>query len=122
MKTLYALALICLSVPAFADFDNYSMETGYRYDVGADFSFADDENTATIVAPATPKSEDYSLEPGLSLDDETAYQDENTATIVAPATPKSEDYPLELGLGLDNETAYQDDTVYPDAIPADIWF
>jgi hypothetical protein len=25
-------------------------------------------------------------------------------------------------LGLDNETAYQDDTVYPDAIPADIWF
>ena len=86
MKTLYALALICLSVPAFAselDFDglpqDYPTETGYLYDAGADFNFGD-ENTATIV----------------------------------PATPKSEDDPLELGLGMDDESFYQDDMVNPD--------
>jgi hypothetical protein len=95
MKTLYALALICLSVPAFAnelDLDgwpqDYATETGYRYDAGADFNFGD----------------------------------ENTAAIIEPATPQSEDYPLELGLGSDNHTAYQDDTVDLEAIQADVWF
>jgi hypothetical protein len=94
MKTLYALALICLSVPAFATElfgglpQNYPTETGYLYDAGADFNF----------------------------------DNENTATIIVPATPKSEDYPLELGLSTDNEWAYQDDTVDLDAIPADDWF
>jgi hypothetical protein len=79
MKILYALALICLSVPAFAieaDFDglphNYTTETGYFYDAGADFNFAD-ENTATITERANPKSEDYPLELGSGLEDEVTY-------------------------------------------------
>jgi hypothetical protein len=91
MKTLYALALICLSVPAFAselDFDglphDYAAQTGYFYDAGADFNFGD----------------------------------ENTATIIAPAMPNSEDYPLDLGWGLNDDSADQLDMIDLDAIPA----
>jgi hypothetical protein len=80
MKTLYALALICLSVPAFAselDFDglphDYATQTGYFYDAGADFNFGD-ENTATIIVPTMPKSEDYPLDLGLRLNDDWADQ------------------------------------------------
>jgi hypothetical protein len=79
MKILYALALICLSVPAFAiepDFDGLphvsTPNAGYFYDAGADFNFGD-ENTATITKRANPKSEDYLLELGSSLEDEVTY-------------------------------------------------
>jgi hypothetical protein len=95
MKTLYALALVCLSVPAFAnelDFDRlpqaeYPTETGYSYDMGTDF-YVSDENTATIMVPPAPKSEDYLLDLGLSRDIDSA----------------------------------DDDLVELDAIPADAWF
>jgi hypothetical protein len=80
MKTLYALALICLSVPAFAfelDFDSLphdsATQTGYFYDAGADFNF-DAESTATIIVPTMPKSEDYPLDLGLGLNDDSADQ------------------------------------------------
>jgi hypothetical protein len=94
MKILYTLALVCLSVPAFAselDIDglpqDYRTQTGYSYEAGADFYFGD----------------------------------ENTATIIVPATPKSEDYLLEFGVAPDN-SAYGHDMVDLDAISADDWF
>jgi hypothetical protein len=133
MKTLYALALICLSVPAFAgelDFDGppsaYKTETGYLYDAGADFNFGGD-NTVNISVPATPKSDDHSvaaIETGYLYDAGADFNfgDENTATIIVPPAPKSEDYPLELGLVWDDDSAYQQDMVDLDAIPADGWF
>jgi hypothetical protein len=79
MKILYALALICLSVPAFAiepDFDGLSHvsapNAGYFYDAGADFNFGA-ENTATITPRANPKSDDYPLELGSGVEDEVTY-------------------------------------------------
>jgi hypothetical protein len=66
MKLLYALALICMSVPVFAlelDFDGMphaSTTAGSFYRSGVDFNFGD-ENTATVTEPANPKSEGYPL-------------------------------------------------------------
>ena len=78
MKTLYALALVCLSVPAFAnelDFDGLQQdnpaETGYSYDAGADLYF-ENENTATVIVP----SEDYQLNLGLGRNNDPAYRDD----------------------------------------------
>jgi len=133
MRTFYAIALICLSVPAFANELEFDMphdsttETGYLYNAGADFNFGD-EITATIFMSATPKSEDQSVaavEVG-SLYDAGAdfnFNDENTATINTPATPKSEDHPLELGLFTAEDWNYQGDALGDvDAFPADDWF
>jgi hypothetical protein len=95
MRTLYAIALICLSVPAFAseDFGGLSYdgtaETGYWYDAEADL-FGDD-NTATIITPAAPKTEDQSaaaMDTGYAYDaDADFFGDDDIATITAPTTP-----------------------------------
>jgi hypothetical protein len=128
MRTLYAIALICLSVPAFAsefDFEGLphdSMaETGYMYDAGADFSF--DNETTAIIASSTPKGEDQSIA-GYLYDDgaDFNFDDDYTGIINVPTAPKDEDHSLELGLGTDEALAYQRDTVDLDAIPVGDWF
>jgi hypothetical protein len=132
MRTLYAIALICLSVPAFAselDFDlphDSMTKTGYLYDPGADLNFGD-EDTATIFTSATPKNKDHSgaaLETRYLYDDEADLNvgEENTGMISVSAAPKSEDRSLELDLGADESQAYQHDIVDLDAIPVGDWF
>jgi hypothetical protein len=80
MKTLYALAFVCLSVPALAgelDFSDepydYPAKTGYTYELADDFDFGA-ESTASIAVPATPKSADVWAEIWLGSDSDTADQ------------------------------------------------
>jgi len=125
MKTLCALALICLSVPAFAgDLDSAqpydrSAKTAYTNELADDFDFRGfdfgSENTATITVPATPKNEDVWAEIWLGPD--SSYEQatsENTATITVPAKPKNEDVWAEIWLASDS--AYDQATAAPNAI------
>jgi hypothetical protein len=83
MRTLYALALICLSVPAFAgDFDvsdPYEFPEETTYELAGDFAT---ESTASIAVPATPKSEDVWAEFWMGADSETADQPDPVALAI----------------------------------------
>ena len=94
MKTLYALAFVCLSVPALAgelDFSDepydYPAKTGYMYELADDFDLGA-ESTASIAVP----------------------------------TPKSADVWAEIWLGPDSDTANQQDALAATAILADDWY
>ena len=124
MRTLTAIALICLSVPTFASELDHGVPyaaTIYWSDAGADYSF-DDENTATIFTPARPMSEDQSLE-GIETGNPYARTDfdfgfENTGTISPSVEPTSEEFLLDLGLITDEALAYTRDGVSQD-VPGD---
>jgi hypothetical protein len=132
MKTLYALAFVCLSVPALAgelDFNGepyaYPAETGYVYELAGDFS-SEAESTASIALPATPRSEDVWAEIWLGPQSDPAADDldseaESTASIVVPAAPRSEDIWAEIWLGQESDQADQHDVVAANPILDGDW-
>jgi hypothetical protein len=117
MRTLSAIALICLSIPAFANepcFGDLPQDpTIHSFNAEADFNF-DDENTASIT-PAMPMSEGQSVK-GIEAGNPYARADfdfgfEDTGRISPSVPAKTEDYSLDFGLIADEALAYTRDDV-----------
>src|SRR5262249_51359309 len=122
MKTLYALAFICLSLPAFAsnlDLNQQpdeAADTACLQELAYDFDFRG-ENTAAITVPSIPGREQVLAEiwmgPDSSPGSETPafgasdVATDHTATvptaaITVPATPESDEVWAEIWLGPDS--------------------
>jgi hypothetical protein len=120
MKTLYALAFICLSLPAFASNLDLSHQP---YQATDDFDFLG-ENTSAIAVPTTPESEEVWAEIWLGPDSSPSsdpyavgandFPTEHTATIPAVTPPESEEAWAEIWLGPDSSPSSE-----PHAVGAD---
>jgi hypothetical protein len=117
MKALYALASICLSLPAFAsnlDLNHQpyeAAETACFHDLADDFDVLG-ENTAAITVPATPESEEVWAEIWLAPDSSPSSEPrevgasdvatEHTATVPAVKSSDSEEVWDEIWLEPDS--------------------
>src|SRR3954471_18947729 len=135
MKTLYALAFVCLSLPAFAsnlDLNHQpyeAAETACLHDL-TDFDFLG-ENTAAITVPATPESEEVWAEIWLAPDSSPSsdphavgandFVTEHTATIPAVESLEREDASAEIRSGSATPIASQPDASTSIVIWDDEW-
>src|SRR5262245_66668903 len=122
MKSLYALAFICLSLPAFAS----NLDLNHQpYKAAGDFDFLS-ENTAAIAVTTTPESEEVWAEIWLGPDSSPSsdpyavgandFATEHTATIPTVTPSESGEASAEIWLGPASSPASEPDAVGPSVV------